>query len=226
MEKLARRILRLEREVRHLGTTPQLAHSSVEGGHLTFNDDDGTNAILVGVQPDGTNAPVVVSGPNPATPAGCTVIPFFSGALASWDGTWEGTLVAPLDFARIEIHASQDPGFVADVVGSESTTLVGSISSARGGRYAVAALGDGDWYFRFVARSLPGKFSDATAAIGPVTPDHIQTTDIADEAVTAAQLADEAVEARALAPGAVDSTKIADFSVLVTKMHSTNHLIY
>lgn len=206
---LARRITRVERELRRQ-RTPQLSHSSVEGGTLDFNDEDGNLGIVVGQQPDGTNAPVVVSGPAPPTPAGVSVGPWPNSLMATWDGTWVGDGVAPLDFTRVEIHASTTgPDFVPDLVGpaAASSTLRGTIESSRGGRFPLFGLGyDADVWVKFVARSAPGKWSDPTDAVGPNRPQRIQTED--------------------LAPDAVDSTKIADFSLAVTKFNSRQHLIH
>lgn len=168
LEKFARRLRRVEREVKHLGSAPRLAYSSVEGGTLDFHDSDGNLAISIGEQPDGTNAQVVASGPTPPTPAGVSGTPYFDGVVAKWDGTWEGGGVAPLDFARVEIHASTDPDFLPDLVGAPSGSLVASFSSPRGGAYSVSLEYGVDWYIKFIARSQTGAFSDPTVpALGP-----------------------------------------------------------
>lgn len=235
LDRLAARIKRLEQGAMRRG--PQLRYSSVEGGALTFNDEDGTTGILIGVQPDGTNAPVVVSGPPPPPLAGVNAAPFIGGLLCAWDGTWAGGVVAPLDFARVEIHVSTEgPDFIPDLVGSGSTTLRGSIGSVRGGKYAVTGLDYAPHWVKFVARSMPGKWGEPVGSATSVTPDKVATIDlndaavtteiIADAAVTANQLAENAVTSAAIAPLAVDSTKIQDFSVLITKLRSTNHMIY
>jgi hypothetical protein len=226
LERLARRVLRLEHDLKRATTTPQLAHSSVEDGALRWNRR-GQQTIVIGTQPDGTNAPVVVSGPTPPMLAGCTAEEIVGALLVGWDGTWDSGLVAPLDFSRAEIHVSAaGPDFVPDLVGSESTTLRGTIGSVRGGKYAVGGLEYADHWVKVVARTLAGKWGEPTPAIGPVRPQKTDTIDIADEAVKRAQIANEAIDGSKLAAGAVDSTKIADFSVLVTKFASTRHMLY
>jgi hypothetical protein len=168
LEKFMRRLRRVEREVKHLSSAPRLAYSSVEGGTLDFHDADGNLAITIGPQPDGTNAQVVASGPTPPNPAGTSGTPYFDGVVAKWDGTWENNGVAPLDFARVEIHASTDPDFLPDLVGAPSGTLVASFSSPRGGAYSVSLEYGVDWYLKFIARSQSGAYSDPTvAALGP-----------------------------------------------------------
>lgn len=167
MDRLARRLGQLEREVRRL-RQPQLAYSAVEGGPLEFNDPAGNLAIVLGPQADGSNAQVVVSGPIPPVPAGVTYEESLDGVAVRWDGTWAGdVLVAPLDFARVEVHASDEPDFVPDVVGVPSGSLVASFSSPRGGGVMVSLPFGSPHYFKLIARSTSGQYGDPTEEEGP-----------------------------------------------------------
>ena len=227
LRALARRLAVLERD-RLQRKLPSLAYSSIDDGALTVTDGDGTTTMVIGQQSDGTSTTTVIAGPPPPMPAGVSAEAFFDGALAAWDGTWVGGVAPPLDFARVEIHASQaGPDFVPDLVGSPSPTMVGSFSSVRGGRYSIGHLdATTPWYFCFVARSQSGKFSDPTPSVGPITPSKVESVDIGEAAITAYQLADNAVTSGKIAPLAVDSDNIADFAVAITKLKTTTHMIY
>jgi hypothetical protein len=220
------RLVAIERELRSRTMQPQLAYSSIDDGALAVTID-GDTTMAIGQQHDGTSTTTVLVGPPPPPLSGVDADSFIGGLLGSWDGSWLDGVVAPMDFALVEIHVSTGgPDFLPDLVGSGSTTMRGTIASARGGKYAVTGLPYAEHWVKFVARSQAGKWSEPTPAIGPVVPEKVRTLDIHDAAVTAAQLAEDSVTGRALAPGAVDSSNIADFSILVTKMNSTRHTLY
>jgi hypothetical protein len=215
-DSLSSEIARLRREIDKLRRRgPQLAYSSVEGGAITWNDDSGTQTMLVGVQPDGTNAPTVVNGPVPPGASDVSVEQGVNSIICGWFGTFIGGVAAPLDYARAEFHVSTiGPGFTPDVVGlgDPSTTLLATLESPRGGRAVISGLPYVEHWVKVVIRSLSGKFSVESAAVS-ITPKLVDTEDIAFGAVTA----------ESLAAGAVTAEKI-DVQVLQAGMTVTGRI--
>lgn len=170
---LARELSSLKRQVRAIGT-PQLGHSSLEDAALRsytlVPGEDGRYGAqlgaVIGAQYDGTQGAFTVAGPVPPTPATALVAPVPNGYLVRWSGFFAGdeTIVAPMDFTRVEVHASADPEFS----GMFFDTLRGEINSPRGGEVFVPAEPDVGMYFRLVARTAAGKASLASGAVGPI----------------------------------------------------------
>lgn len=163
IERLARRVVNLETKVNRALTSPQLGNSSLEnGGKIEEYDEEGQLVSIIGKQPDGTHGAVVVSGPVPPRPAA----PQASGGPGllnyAWGGVFanaatgepEETIPAPMDFARVEVHASRVSGFSA----LTADTLIGTIESPRGSSNSVVAE-SGTWYVVLVTRALSGKAS-------------------------------------------------------------------
>ncbi|RIH58100.1 hypothetical protein D3C59_37335, partial [Streptomyces sp. SHP22-7] len=63
---------------------------------------------------------------------------------ASWDGGFADGAVIPMDWARVEVHASPDAGFEP-----VPATLVTTIETAQGATVVVPA--EGDVFVRLVA---------------------------------------------------------------------------
>ena len=162
-ERFLRRLARIERELRHVSTQPQLGDSSVEGGAILFNTEEGDPAMQVGYQFDGTNAPTVLTGPPPPQPTAPAATPVLNGAVVNWDGLFVDDALVPMDFARVEVHASDDPDDLAET----ADTLVGTYETPRGGNMVVP-VGSGTQYVRLVARSLSGARSTASDAVSVV----------------------------------------------------------
>ena len=206
VDKLARRLFRLEREVRARSMQPQLPYSSIDDGALEVRID-GETTMTVGEQYDGTTAPVVLTGPPPPKPSAPTLTPSIGMLIVSWDGLWapadDGSLVvAPMDFARVEVHVSNTgPDFEPDL----AVTMRGSFESPRGGSFPVTVPYEEPQWVKLVARSLAGKGSEpsdwATGA-----GEKIVSVDIADLAIT--------------------EDNIADFALAVTKFRTLQHQIY
>ncbi|MFF2822609.1 hypothetical protein ACFVRV_06100 [Arthrobacter koreensis] len=163
IERLARRVVNLETKVNRALTSPQLGNSSLEnGGKIEEYNEEGQLVSIIGKQPDGTHGAVVVSGPVPPRPAA----PQASGGPGLLNYAWGGvfanavtgepdeTVPAPMDFARVEVHASRVSGFSAVT----ADTLIGTIESPRGSSNSVVAEA-GTWYLVLVARALSGKAS-------------------------------------------------------------------
>ena len=214
--KLARRLLRLERDLVTLSTTPRLGNSSIDGGGAIVinNPVTGQPEVIIGNQGDGTNMSQQVSGPTPPQPSTPTAAGQLGFITVTWDGHYAddvtgdaGEIVyqvpAPADFSRVEVHVSTDPGFVPD----PDVTLRGTIESPRGGQLGVSADYDTTYYYRLVVRSLSGKPSLPSAVSAGTMARKVETPDVGPDFQ-------------------VSGGSIADFSLVVTKFHSLQHLIY
>jgi len=155
---LARRIANLER--RSLQTKqPGLGFSSIDDGAIMATDVDQNLKMVIGNQFDGTVTTAVVSGPVPPVPSIPIVQSALEGAVIRWDGEFVDSIVAPMDFARVEVHASTDPDFTAEF----AETLLATFESPRGSEVYVN-LAPGDYYVKFVTRSEAGVRSDPSEA--------------------------------------------------------------
>jgi hypothetical protein len=153
VQQLAVKLNRLEREVRARATTSYLAYSSIEdGGSIDSNASDGTTMAQFGGQFDGSFGASSFIGPMPPTPSVPVVTPAPGGLTVQWDGLFTDALNAPMDFSRVEVHASTVSGFVPDM----ASTLWTTIESPRGGvvplRLPIAL-----YYVKLVARSFSGR---------------------------------------------------------------------
>jgi len=165
VQQLAAQLVRMERELRAIATTPALAYSSIEGGgSIDSNAGDGHTMAQFGGQFDGSYMAASLVGPTPPTPSAPIVTPTAGGLIVRWDGLFTDADFAPMDFSRIEIHVSTDPDFVPDT----ATTLVATIETPRGAEPFIAQA-VGTYYVAFVARSLSGKAGLKSATVGPTT---------------------------------------------------------
>lgn len=159
--ELAAKVADMERRLRALERSPQLARSSITDGALEVYTATGQLTMVVGKQFDGSQGAVAVAGPVPNRPSQPVVRSFVDGVSVKWDGQYGDTttgatdpaLVASMDWARVDVVASQDPD-------AEFTVLppLASITSPRGGQVMVA-LDPGDWYVGLVTRTTAGKAS-------------------------------------------------------------------
>ena len=175
IQQIAAQLVRLERNVHALSTTPALAYSSIEdGGSIDSNADDGGTMAQFGGQFDGSYMAASLVGPTPPTPSDPIVTAAIGGLTVRWDGEFTDALYAPMDFTRVEVHVSTDPAFVPDT----ATTLVATIESPRGALPFIARA-PGVYYVAFVARSQSGKAGPKSATSGAAT-----VTLIGDDALT------------------------------------------
>ena len=164
LHSLQRRMDRMER-------SNQMTRGSVVGGPLNVYDDDENPTMQVGLQYDGSYVANPLVGPEPPVPSQPIVTPGLRSVSVFWDGTFDplfaadgvtivdDLVVAPMDFARIEIHASTNPAFDA----TSALTLVGTIETALGGEQIVPIPTTGeDYTIKLVCRTLPGKRGDAS----------------------------------------------------------------
>ncbi|MFH9227661.1 hypothetical protein [Streptomyces lydicus] len=208
---LAARLAVVERRLASTTRTAQLAYSSIENGAINVFDDEGSLRAVIGQQPDGTSGVNVVNGPQPPTPGPPTVTSFLGGVAATWDGIFADAVAAPLDFARIEVHADGLDSFTPS-----AATLCGTLESPCGGTLTIPA--DQPLYVRLLVRNTSGAGSAPSAQAGPVGPPPVVAQEVLDGIISETKLARSAVTSAALALGAVNSTAIADDAVTTPKL--------
>jgi len=175
VDRLAAQILRLERNVRALSVTPQLAHSSIEdGGSVNSNNADGTTMAQYGGQFDGSYMAASLVGPTPPTPSAPIVTAAIGGLTVRWDGTFTDATFAPMDFTRVEFQVSTDAGFDA----LSATTLAATVETPRGAELFIPRA-PGTYYVAFVARSQSGAAGPKSVTVGPTV-----VTTIGNDALT------------------------------------------
>lgn len=207
IDRLAAQITRLERNVRALSTTPQLAYSSIEdGGSVNANNADGTTMAQYGGAFDGSFGAMSLNGPTPPTPSVPIVAAAVGGLSVRWDGLFTDALFAPMDFSRVEVHTSAVSGFVPDL----ASTLQTTIESPRGGT-VVVRLPVGLYYVKFVTRSLSGGAGPGSVQASGTPLSLASGVDLSD-AVTAAEVYADArlVDAEAYTDTAITTQHTAD----------------
>ena len=175
---LARRLARLEQGVT-AQNVPQLAASSVEGGAVPHYDAAGQMTALVGEQHDGTTAAAVLAGPTPPAPAGLDADAGPGSIAVTWNGSFADGAVAPMDFARVEVHVGETQDFEPDPLPG-SLTRAGTIESPGGGTLTIPAT-PGDRWVALLTRSQSGKASDHGEVVG-VTVEPIVDSTMFDQA--------------------------------------------
>lgn len=158
-DRFARRLARLEQEVKALGSTPQLAYSSVEDGAVGVRIN-GQYTMQIGLQHDGTSTSAVLTGPRPPVPTVALVTPVPAGLTVYWDGTFADGSVAPMDFARVTVHAVPADIFT-EYDPLDQRFIIGAIAQATGGEVS-AHLAPQPYVVYLAAWSESGNFSDGT----------------------------------------------------------------
>ena len=112
--RLASRLASTDSRLTTVETTPQLAHSAIMNGALSAYIN-AQQTMVIGLQYDGTNAAVPVSSPAPPQPYQPTAVARPGGIAVAWDGTFADSLgtrqtsiVAPMDFARVDVVVTTD----------------------------------------------------------------------------------------------------------------------
>ena len=164
LDRLYRDVENLKQQYRGLAGGPQLALSSIENGAIDSMDADGNLKMTIGQQDDGGNTINVISGPTPPTPVGFTVDVDHGKFVVHWSGDFDGDALAPSDWSRAEVHASQDPFFVPS-----RATARGAIVSAAGGEVTIGVL-KGPWTIKMLAWSQAGKMSAPSAPVDVEVP--------------------------------------------------------
>ena len=180
LDRLASDLETVKKQLHAVANTNQLQRTSVEGGAIEFNDEDGNLKAIMGGQEDGGYTTVVVSGPVPPVPTNYGVDVDFGKAVVHWSGDFENALVAPSDWSRTEVYA-QPGAFVSP----SREYARGSMVAASGGSVTIG-LTKGQWTFCLVAWSQAGRMS---AMSTPVTVDIPGYGDIVLAEIDAAETA-------------------------------------
>jgi hypothetical protein len=208
---LGRELALLRKRLEAVERAARLSHASLEDTALQVYDGNGSLRGLIGVQGDGTTAVNIVNGPPPPQPSTPTVAPALGGIAVGWDGAFADGVAAPLDWSRVEVHASATDGFTPG-----PDTLQATIETPQGAICYVPV--SGPVYVRLLARNTSGTASAATAQVGPYAPrpvagdigiGEITETMINDGAVTTPKIYANAVTTAKLAVGSVDATALA-----------------
>ncbi|PVC80602.1 hypothetical protein DBP19_36300 [Streptomyces sp. CS090A] len=200
----------LQRRMQKVEAQSRLKSASLDDTALLVRDGTGSLRAVVGQQGDGTTAVNVVNGAPPPAPSTPTAAPALGGVSAGWDGLFADGAIIPLDWARVEVHASPDAGFTPT-----TDTLIATIETAQGGIVYIPATAP--QHVRLLARNTSGAPSDPTAQVGPYAPKpvageigigEITETLIADGAVTTPKVYANAITTALLAAGSVDATAL------------------
>ncbi|MCX4911794.1 hypothetical protein, partial [Streptomyces sp. NBC_00878] len=192
----------LRRRLEQVQKGQRYAHGgSIENAAITVNDATGSLRTIVGLQGDGTVGVQAVNGPPPPQPSAPIVASVLGGVSVGWDGLFAGGAVIPMDWQRVEVHAS-----ITAVYDPIPATLQSTIETAQGATVVIPC--DTPVYVRLVARSASGTASPASATVGPFGPTPVVADDIVDGIVTTLKLADEAVTAAKVAVGAIGADQL------------------
>lgn len=202
MPNVPQKLVQLEKELARVRKGQRYAHGgSIENAAIDVRDSNGSLRTIVGLQGDGTVGVQVVNGPPPPQPSAPIVASVLGGVTVSWDGQFAGGAVIPLDWQRVEVHAS-----ILASYEPISATLQGTIETAQGATVVVPC--DTPVYVRLLARNTSGTASIASAIVGPFGPTPVVATDVLDGIVTTVKLADEAVTAAKVKVGAIGADQL------------------
>lgn len=155
LERFARRLERVERDVRNGATQPRLRYSSVDGGAITLKDAGGNIQGVIGQQWDGTTTAASVGGAPPPSPTAPLATPVPGGLALYWDGTYVDDSPTRMDFKRVTFHAVIDVDYFDAL---NPAQICGEITIATGGE-VFASLPPIEHFIFAVAWTDAGKFS-------------------------------------------------------------------
>ncbi|MFF7527374.1 hypothetical protein [Streptomyces pseudovenezuelae] len=208
---IGRTLNALDARLKKVERSARLSHAAIDNTAVVVRDGAGGLKGIIGVQADGTTAVNIVNGSAPPQPSAPIVASVLGGVTVSWDGAFADGSALPLDWARVEVHAS-----ITAVYEPMPATLQGTIETAQGATVVVPC--DTPVYVRLVARNTSGTASTASTIIGPTGPTPVVADDIIDGIVTTLKLADDAVTQAKIAAGAVGSTEIGAGAVLAANL--------
>ena len=208
---IGKSIASLDKRLKQVERSARLSHAAIDNTAVVVRDGNGSLRGIIGVQADGTTAVNVVNGAAPPQPSDPVVASVLGGVTAAWDGSFAGGATIPLDWSRVEVHASATAGFTPD-----ASTLQGTIETAQGATVVVPT--DVPVYVVLVARNTSGAASTPSTQVGPTGPAPVVANDILDGIVTTVKLADDAVTQAKIAVAAVGSTELAAGAVLEEKL--------
>lgn len=106
----------------------QLGFSSLEPGEYVMAYDAlGQARMRIGHQSDGTVGVIYGNGTPPPVPTAPSVGARQLGVFIGWDGTFAAGYAKPGDFARVDVHMSEEQGFLPN-----GETIVGTIPQEGG----------------------------------------------------------------------------------------------
>jgi len=231
VRELALRLQRMKQTQAATTSVPQLASSSVEAGSVDHYDETGQLTARVGQQHDGTTAAATLTGPTPPAPLGVDADGGQLTVTARWDGTFLDGEVAPMDFARVEVHRGTSQDFVPDPLPT-SSTRVGSIEHAGGGSFTWTEQ-PGEVWVTMITRSASGKASEpiarvmveVSAAVDPevfeqLKVDLAESAQRIDTAMTGIDAAQAAADAAALEAkeGKIDGARVIDATLVADRV--------
>lgn len=155
VEKFARRLNRVEKDIKNGAVQPRLPYSSIDGGSLTLLDSYGNLNGILGDQWDGSNTVASVGGTPPPSPTMPLVTARQGGLAVYWDGSWADGSVTRMDFRRVTFHAVLD---VDDFDALDPAQICGEVTIATGGE-VFATLPPDEHFIFAVAWTDAGKFS-------------------------------------------------------------------
>lgn len=167
LDRLGRRLVELERAQLDLATAPQLPASSFNEAALvqTRLVDSGMvdalgepimveeTAARFGLQPDGSNTTVSVTGPTPPQPVAPIVTAGAGTLIVEWTGEFVDRIEPYLDHDHVAIHVDTVPGFTPT-----AATLKATIRATQG-ETVTLSVPAGAYYVSLVAVSQAGVWS-------------------------------------------------------------------
>lgn len=146
--KLARQLVDINRRLKSIETTPQLAHSSIDDRGLPVYDKEGNLVAKIGKQDDGTWGAPPLAGPTPPMPRGLQALGGPGTIHVTWTGEFSEGAACPLDFDVLEVLVNG--------------ALSGSISNRDGGSVSISSP-SGQHYVSARVRTLVPRHSDTTS---------------------------------------------------------------
>ncbi|NUP69300.1 MAG: hypothetical protein HOW71_44845 [Nonomuraea sp.] len=208
---IGKAIVQLQNDVSALQRSSRLSHASIENTAVQVYDGAGSLRGILGVQADGTTAVNIVNGAPPPQPSAPVVTSELGGVTVVWDGTTADGSTLPLDWQRVEVHASTTSGFTPD-----ASTLRSTIETPQGGTQVV--MTDDPVYVRLLARNTSGIASPPSDQAGPFGPIPVVAADVLDGTITTLKLADDAVTQAKVAVDAIGSDQLEAGAVLEEKL--------
>lgn len=154
IDRLARDLVRLEKQVAAGANSPQLQNSTIEGGALqVYNPATDQRTMVIGTQWDGTYTTSVENGPQPPQPSNPIVTDGTESLTVLIDGTFVNAAVVPMDFLRYDIHIGLTAGFVPSHL-----NRYGTVVAPTGGSVTIGLVA-GTYYVKVVCWSQAGVVS-------------------------------------------------------------------
>lgn len=187
VRRLAKQLNELQRRLNGL-QAPQLINASIEDGAIYGYDPYGNNGYIIGKQDDGGYGFNPLLGPIPPVPAPPTVEPSPGMFNVIWDGQFfnesgvvDPMVVAPSDFAMVEVHVGTTADFTPEIHPG-SVTRSGGFTNAGGGQHThLPVEGPGTYFVRLVSASTAGRYSEPCEAVEVTIEPLVDLTELQDD---------------------------------------------